>query len=297
MGMQKFIPFANLVIASWIARLLGWCGASLATFDITLSWTKDAPLHVAQLITGLLLMVANAVISHLNLKAAHGASNTPILPPGVTKAAIAFAILLPFTAITTGCSTNTNLTTNAGQPSATVDNGNRIYPGATVTSANTSAGTKLTSISGTNIVLSPAPLLSGTVPATFKNTVAGQLAGDSKAYTQTVGNMAQTILPQIVAAAGSVAQLTSLIQNTASDWGLSPTNASQRSTLTNIISIAGKVGSDATALTNYFTGVQTTGSTASTNTSFYIPQHDPPDRFYVLKPVARDSAGELVYSF
>ena len=75
------MPFFQLILASWIAKLLGWSGAVLATVGVTVSYTKDAPLNIAQVIVGLLLMAVHALISHLTLKTAHASSPTPLPPP------------------------------------------------------------------------------------------------------------------------------------------------------------------------------------------------------------------------
>lgn len=166
-----------------------------------------------------------------------------------------------------GCISSANLTTGAGLTGATVDNGSKIYPGASVTSANTSASTTITTITGTTIVLSQSALLTGTVPATFKNTIAGQLSGDIKSYTMTAANMAQTFLPQLTAASGDVVALGNIVAAGATDWGLTPTNSKQTAALANIVSIASKVGKDSTTLSNFLTGVQTTGTVSTTSTS------------------------------
>lgn len=152
------------------------------------------------------------------------------------------------------------MTTTQGATGATVDNGSKIYPGASVTSANTSPNTTVNTISGTTLVLNQVSLLTGTVPATFKNTVAGQLSGDLKTYTQTAANMAQTLLPQLTAASGDVVTLGNIISAGATDWGLTPTNSKQAAALASIVSVATKVGKDSTTLSNFLTGVQTTGS-------------------------------------
>jgi hypothetical protein len=155
-----------------------------------------------------------------------------------------------------GCaSQSANLTTTSGQTAATVDNAGTIAGGAAVTSSNTSASTTVSLISGTALQLSVPAIGSGTVPATFKNTIAVQLAQNETAYEQTIGNALQTVIPLISQGLSATAALNQV----AVQWGLEPANPTQNTAFSNIESDLTKASSSATLLNTFVTGLQTTG--------------------------------------
>lgn len=167
-------------------------------------------------------------------------------------------------ALFTGCAQESaNLTTVAGQQAATVDDSANIAPGQLVTSANTSTGTAVSTASGLNLTLNPAATGTGTVSAKFKNTLAMQLTTDTadvKLYGQDVAIQLQKYTPQLIAAAGDVAQTTAIIQQATSAAGLTPTNPSQSSLYTQIENGAAKASSGLNVVENFLTGLSVTGS-------------------------------------
>lgn len=164
-----------------------------------------------------------------------------------------------------GCSTQTaDLTTTAQSSIASVDNAGTIAAGAKVVSANTATGTTISTVVGTNLTITPAATTTGTVQATFQNTVAIQLAADEKAYTQTVANFLQTQGPLILANVGKAAQLTAALSKQLQAWGLDPSTNGQRTILGNAIAIASKVGTNAASLNSTLTGISATGTVPTT---------------------------------
>lgn len=73
--MQKFVPFIQIIIASWFADLLGWIGAPLAVAGIKLTYDTNSANYLAEVVTGLLLIAAQRLISWFNCKISH--SSTP----------------------------------------------------------------------------------------------------------------------------------------------------------------------------------------------------------------------------
>lgn len=163
-----------------------------------------------------------------------------------------------------GCAHETaNLTTTANSQSASVDISTNITTGQTVAATTVPANETVMTISGLNLQLSTPATVSGTVSATFKNTLAMQLSSDEAdltTYGQTVGSALQTILPQLEAAAGNVAKITALVQKVTSAWGLTPTTPSQNSVFTKIVNGTATASTDINTLETFLTGVQAIGT-------------------------------------
>lgn len=178
-------------------------------------------------------------------------------------------LLISILALTGCASEKANLTTTAGSSAALVDNGTNIASGQTITASTITSGTSVLEISGTDLTLTIPAAASGTVSATFKNTVAMQLSSDEaglKTYGQTLGSALQTILPQLAAAAGDTAKITALVQQVSAAWGLSAVTPSQASAYTKIENGAASAASDLGVLENFLTGLQTTGTVAAATT-------------------------------
>lgn len=97
-------------------------------------------------------------------------------------------------------------------------------------------------------------------------TVADNLATNIVAYGQTLGNMLQIGLNDIAMAAPTLAKLTSAANSLASSWGMTPVNSQQQATFTSVLNTINKVGAGATTISTFLTGLQTTGTVATTTT-------------------------------
>ena len=140
MDYNKFVPFIQLIIASWIADLLGWIGAPLALAGIHLTYDQTTAPHIAAAIVGLGMIVIQRIISHFNLKVAHlspaahpDAPSSPayIVAPSMVKPAltvlVACLLVLPMVGCVSSAVAPTTITDASGNVTTLTTNDQKAY--------------------------------------------------------------------------------------------------------------------------------------------------------------------------
>ncbi len=255
--MQKFTPFFQLVIASWVAKLLGWSGAILATVGVSVTYQQNAPAAIAQVIIGLIGMVAHAVLSHLTLRAAHNSAPTPSLPTGVKQALIAIAFV-PLAALAlSGCQTVNGVTT-LSPTAVSVLSSLQKASSALAASGALPAGKTTDVVNDTSTISNALETI---------NTGTGFTQAQALAVAQSFKSNASTT--GYIELAATISQYVAPFVNSLVQQGLSAAEVQAQTTQ---------------LLTNLSPAVQS-GISSTPSTSLDI------------HPVARDSAGLLVYSF
>lgn len=168
----------------------------------------------------------------------------------------------------TGCldSETASLSTTQGDTSATLDANPGIVQGQSITSTNSQGGSVVNQVNGLGLIMSLPATSTGTATATFKNTPAMQLADDAaglKAFAQNAAATLKAYAPQLVAVANDTAAFTELVQQITSDAGWTPATPSQHSIYVEIETNAKLAATSVTALDNFLSTVQQTGSPAT----------------------------------
>lgn len=158
-----------------------------------------------------------------------------------------------------GCSISGNLTTTNTSPAA-ITSTTGIGIGATVSSSNTMTGTTVSSIAGTNLTLSLPATATGTVSATFKNTLAFTLQNTQNevvTYTEDAGVALETDLPKLEADAGNAVTIANDVQALLEAWGLESADSKEATAEATITADVQKGAADASLLQTTVAGLTT----------------------------------------
>ncbi len=302
--MQKPSWFVRLLLTSWIAKLLGWSGASLATVGVHLTYEQNAPGAIADILIGLVLMATHALLSHLTLAhAADGASKTPLTVSPGTKALLFFALLSPF--LLTGCITTVPAPFIDANPPLS-DSDAKIVKACAGIEASCPA-IRTTSSVGTSVGMyyglkTPAQQIQigSIINISSKNLISvlsGKLPTPSDITTELTSLKANASDFQVAANVESFSSVeTSAYSSLYGQFQTWADNAKDPTVKAYVIKVAVEV---VTAIAQGAQDATTQYATTVTTTSM-IQDSGPYDRGpreYVLHPVACDDAGLVVYSF
>lgn len=116
-------------------------------------------------------------------------------------------------------------------------------------------------------------------------TAADKLQGNIVAYGQTLGNMLQIGLTDVVKFSPVLAKLTMAAGDLAAQWGMVPVDSQQAATFKSVLATINKIGSTATTASTFLTGLQTTGTVAvAPPTTTSVPFVVPASTYFTLSP-------------